>query len=255
MSRDRPLTARSVIASTLLGSEPPRLPSRRLVQAGALFGLAEGTVRVALSRMVKAGELHNVDGSYELAGDLVSRQRRQRESLLGERRPWRGSWRLAVVVAEARSAGERLDLRRAMRTLRLAERREGVWARPDNLDPRRFGAERAVIDSQCEWYEAEVADDAALAGALWDLDGWAREAQALRERMDGLIGRLEDDDRRALAPGFVLAAGVLRHVQADPLLPSDLEPAGWPGSELRLDYDRYDGAFRSVLRGWFLEWE
>ena len=51
------LTARSVIASTLLGTEPPRLPGRVLVRVGELFGITEGTIRTALSRMVASGEL------------------------------------------------------------------------------------------------------------------------------------------------------------------------------------------------------
>ena len=54
---ERPLSARSVVASTLLGMRPPRLPTQILVRSGALFGIAEGTTRVALSRMVAAGEL------------------------------------------------------------------------------------------------------------------------------------------------------------------------------------------------------
>jgi phenylacetic acid degradation operon negative regulatory protein len=43
---------------------------------------------------------------------------------------------------------------------------------------------------------------------------------------------------------------VLRHFQADPLLPPSLLPDGWPGDRLRQDYDRYDAAYRSVLRTW-----
>ena len=42
----RPLTARSVVASTLLGTDPPRLPVAFLVRTGALFGLAEGSALV-----------------------------------------------------------------------------------------------------------------------------------------------------------------------------------------------------------------
>lgn len=62
----RPLTARSIVLSTLLGHHPPRLPARALVRVGELFGIAEGTVRVALSRMVAAGDLYQSDGSYAL---------------------------------------------------------------------------------------------------------------------------------------------------------------------------------------------
>ena len=39
----RRLTARSVVASTLLGSDPPELPTRSLVGTAALFGIAPGT--------------------------------------------------------------------------------------------------------------------------------------------------------------------------------------------------------------------
>ena len=48
----RPLTARGVIASTLIGTNPPLLSARRLVRVGELFGINAGTIRVALSRMV-----------------------------------------------------------------------------------------------------------------------------------------------------------------------------------------------------------
>ena len=51
--------------------------------------------------------------------------------------------------------------------------------------------------------------------------------------------------RRALADGFVTSAAVLRHLQADPLLPDELLPARWPGAALRADYDRYDAAYRA----------
>jgi phenylacetic acid degradation operon negative regulatory protein len=50
-----------------------------------------------------------------------------------------------------------------------------------------------------------------------------------------------------LAPGFVLSASVLRHFQADPLLPDELLPADWPGRSLRREYDAWDVAYRAVL--------
>jgi phenylacetic acid degradation operon negative regulatory protein len=49
----------------------------------------------------------------------------------------------------------------------------------------------------------------------------------------------------------VLSAAVLRHLLADPLLPSDLLTASWMGDELREHYERYDTAFKEVWRAWF----
>jgi phenylacetic acid degradation operon negative regulatory protein len=56
-----------------------------------------------------------------------------------------------------------------------------------------------------------------------------------------------------LAEGFVLSAATLRHFQADPLLPPELLPSGWPGAALRADYDEYDTAFKAVWRDWYRE--
>ncbi len=252
---ERPLTARSVIASTLLGTSPPQLPGRLLVRAGALFGLAEGTVRTALSRMVAAGELTTDDGTYALAGPLLARQARQDESRRAAvaTADWDGTWAMAVVYGDPRSAAQRSELRAAAGALRLAELREGVWLRPDNLDPDRLPASSAVLATQCARLTVNPDEPGpeALATSLWDLDGWAARAAALRARMDGIVAALEVGDTEALAPGFVLSASVLRLTQADPLLPDSLLPAGWPGAALRAEYDRYDAAYQSLLRAWF----
>ena len=43
---------------------------------------------------------------------------------------------------------------------------------------------------------------------------------------------------------------MLRHLQADPLLPDALLPADWPGSALRRTYDHWDRRYREVLTTW-----
>ena len=249
---DPPLTARSVVASTLLGMRPPRLPARILVRSGELFGIAEGTTRVALSRMQQAGELVPVDGAYELAGHLLDRQARQEQSRAARTRDWDGRWEMAVVERGKRPAEARDSLRAAARALRLAELREGVWLRPDNLDPDRSSVDRRVLGQQCQTFVAQPVDDPTrLASNLWRLDAWAEEALRLRVEMQRSVEALEAGDLAALAPGFVVAAAVLRHFQADPLLPTELPPDDWPGSSLRADFDRYDAAFRGVWRSWY----
>jgi phenylacetic acid degradation operon negative regulatory protein len=238
----RPLTARSVVASTLLGVRPSRLPARALVASGARFGIAEGAVRTALSRMVAAGELVADDGAYELAGPFLVRRERQDESRVAAVRPWDGSWSIAVVDVERRSAGDRAALRQAMAALRHAELREGVWLRPDNLDPGRLPEARAVVAAQCLAITGRPED--AVAGRLWDLDGWAARAVRFVDDLEGHERALGDDG--ALADGFVLSAAVLRHLQADPLLPAELLPSTWPGGPLRAVYERYDTAFKTA---------
>ncbi len=251
----RPFTARSVVASTLLGVEPPRLPTRLLVRSGELFGISQGTTRVALSRMVAAGELVGDGNAHVLAGRLLERQARQRASRVPRRRRWTGEWTMAVVTETRRPVAARADLRAAMGVLRLAEWREGVWLRPDNLDESWADPARAVVAAQCGRFvgRPDPADGSAaeLAGRLWDLDAWDARARRLRGRLGQVVGSLEAGDTAALAPGFVLSAEVLRHLLADPLLPPDLLAPSWSGDDLRADYDRYDRAFKSLWRDWF----
>jgi phenylacetic acid degradation operon negative regulatory protein len=249
-SAERTLTARSVLASTLLGTRPPRLPVSRLVRAGALFGIPQGTVRTALSRMVAAGELEADNGWYRLSGRLLERARRQDDSRAADTLPWRGDWSVAVVPGGRRSAVQRAELRGAALELRYGELRDGVWVRPANLDPARLPQASGLLERECQRFDARPVDhlDPAL---IWDLDDWAGRATQLEQRLGELVGRLDDGDTEALAPGFVLSAAVLRHFQADPLLPAELLPAGWPGPVLRQRYDRYDAAYRGLLRSWF----
>jgi len=249
----RSLTARSVLLSVLLGTDPPHLPVRVLVRTTELFGIAEGTTRTALSRMAAAGEVEADDGSYALAaGRLLARQARQTASRAAHTRPgWDGAWVQAVVGAPGvrRTAADRATLRAELTGARLAELREGVWLRPDNLGEGPGGADGGAPDVR--WFRTFPTDDGpALAGQLWDLAGWATGADELRDRMATLVEPLEAGDRGSLRDGFVLSAAVLRHFQLDPLLPGELLPPGWPGDALRKDYDRYDDAYRRLLGDW-----
>jgi phenylacetic acid degradation operon negative regulatory protein len=134
-----------------------------------------------------------------------------------------------------------------MTSARYGELREGVWVRPDNLD-----LIRPDDGGACTWLSSRPAEDPGeLVAAMWDLDGWAATATALRRDMAATVERLEADDVDALADGFVVSAGVLRHLQADPLVPDELLPRRWPGDGLRSDFDRYDDAFRRVWRTWY----
>lgn len=240
----RPLTARSVLASTLLGEDPPELPVAHLVRVAGLFGIGPNRARVALSRMVAGGEATTDGrGRYRLAGGLLERRGRQEGSVAGVTRPWHGRWQMAVVTTSGSTADQRAARRRRLALARLAEQREGVWLRPDNLDLRPDPGR----DPDVSTYLVEpVADPVGLAGGLWDLTGWAARTRTLLGALEASPTVGPDD----LAPGFELSAAVLRHLQADPLLPADLVPDDWPGPALRVAYGMWDHHYRQVLRAW-----
>lgn len=234
--RNGTLSARSAVLSALLGSHPPRLPARHLVRIGALFGIAEGTVRVALSRMVAAGDLVQEGGAYALSPRLVERQARQDESRDPHVKAWDGTWEVVVVTAERRAPADRAAFRHTMTALRLAELREGTWLRPANLV--RDWPE--IVTAQCTLIDGRPHDDPTP--LLWDLDGWAAAAARLERSLDRALATGD------LADGFLVSAAVLRHLLADPLLPDELLPAGWPGAGLRARYDDFDRRYREILQ-------
>jgi phenylacetic acid degradation operon negative regulatory protein len=220
-------TTRSVVLSLLLGAHPSRLPARDLVAMGEEFGVAAATTRVALSRMVTAGDLVKDGTVYALSERHLERQSAQDEALAPVVGPYDGSWTLHVVTATGRDATSRAGLRAAMRRWRLAELREGVWTRPDNIAA-------PVQDDGLVRLRSYPDDDRALVARLWDLDGWVATADQLLDAADP-SGPLRDR--------FLANAAIVRHLRADPLLPPELRPARWPAADLRAVYDD----FRSEL--------
>lgn len=237
-----------MIASTLLGAHPPVLPALVLVRSGALFGIPEGTIRVALSRMVYKHELvQEADGRYALSGHLLYRQQRQEAGRRPELLPWSGVWRAAVIVGTGRSPAERAVMRSHLARMRLAEMREGLWVRPDNL---RLTAIPDSPTDDCLWSTVRFdIPSERIVTVLWDVKRWAEEAQALQDH----LARWQQLARRTgavevLAPGFVLSASMLRHFNADPLLPPELLPPDWPGAEVRAAYEAFNDDFLALWR-------
>ncbi len=241
---DRPLTARSVLVSSLLGEQPPQLPVSQLVNIGALFGMTENRTRVALSRMVAAGELTTCNSVYRLSSKkLLERQDRQIDSVRGQTETWDGRWTLVVLTGPATSASQRQTRRMLLTKARLAEQRDGVWLRPNNLGTR-ISSALNDLDAEMQWYECrpETASDV-LARELFGVSSWAARAEQLIDRLSNVKAQSSID----LAPGFVLSASVLRHLQGDPLLPRELLPKHWPGSRLRRDYAEWNHRYRRLL--------
>jgi phenylacetic acid degradation operon negative regulatory protein len=235
----RPLTARSVILSVLLGTHPPHLPVRMLVRTAELFGITEGTTRVALSRLCADGDVVAEDRGYRLTERLLARQRRQDEGHHPAIDEWGGTWEIAIAAVQVRSASERLALSNELTALRLAELRQGVWARPANLS-RQWPS---GLDSRVLRFSATATfgapSPAKLAASLWDLDGWAQRARLLIAAMNN------SQDR---AQRFMVATAIVRHLADDPVLPRDLLPDEWPGAQLRQAYAEYEAELAEMLR-------
>ncbi len=217
------MTARSVVLSVLLGAHPAWASAAELVRLTSDFDIKEQTLRVALTRMVSAGDLVRSADGYRLADRLLARQRRQDAAIDPKTRPWRGDWTTVVITTVGADARTRADLRNDLLQNRFGELREGLWLRPANLAgelPEEITANARVLTSRDE-------DPAGLAGVLWDLPAWSDTARQL----------LDEIASAADVPGrFVAAAAIVRHLLSDPVLPAELLPGDWPGEQLRQAY-------------------
>lgn len=256
----RPLSARSVVLSLLLGSHPPELPVHALVRIVEPFGISGATLRVALTRMVAAGDLRRTGSTYRLSDRLLLRQRRQDAAIdpatgpatdaavapatepatdpaVGSSvRAWDGDWELAVVTATGRGAAERAQLRADLAALRLAELREGLWTRPANLTRSWPGHLVPLVQ---RWTGRPGVPDAELARALWDLEGWAGTGHALLSAYG---------EATAPADRFAIVAAIVRHLLTDPVLPEPLLPPGWPAPALRATHAAYRQELTTLAR-------
>ncbi|MEU3856349.1 PaaX family transcriptional regulator C-terminal domain-containing protein [Streptomyces sp. NPDC028722] len=233
----RPLSARSVVLSLLLGAHPPELPVKDLVRLVEPFGVGGSTLRAALSRMVAAGDLRRADAVYRLSDRLLARQRRQDDALHPRTRAWDGDWEMVVITATGRGPAERADLRARLTALRLAELREGVWLRPANLDrPLPAGLREVALTYRAR--PEEPPGD--LTARLWPPADWADTARSLLAHATG-----------AGHPAVRLTAyaATVRHLLTDPVLPPALLPADWPGEALRTAYAAYRRELAGALGG------
>lgn len=233
-----PLTARSVALSALLGSHPPRLPARALVSMGSLFGVAEGAMRTALSRMTLAGEVALEDAEYVLGERLRRRQAWQDAARGASTQEWDGAWWSAMVSAERRSIAQRRGFRALMAEHRMAELRPEVWLRPANIDGP-APSEGVLVMRGPITGETDIE----LAGRLWDLPSLASDARELIARSADALEWLRRDDDSAMAKAFLVSIAVVRFLRTEPLLPPVLAGPGWAPDELRRAYDDLEQAY------------
>lgn len=256
-------TAKSVILDLLSTLKGGALPVRALVAAGALFGIQENAMRVALARL-RATALVASDGPgwYRLGPGAQPIDRRTRSWRAVERtlRPWAGGW-IGVVGAASgggRRAGTHGDAR-ALAFLGFRELHPALAVRPDNLTG-------GIGGVRGELMELGLSDGAEVVGLRELAPGTERRAlglwdtAALRLGYRRTIAELERSERRlatlprgdAMAESFLLGGRAIRRIVLDPRLPEALVPA----AERRALVDatlRYDRAGRALWASFLRE--
>lgn len=248
---------RSLILDLLSVTDPTPLRAASALRAARVFGLKENTVRVALNRLVQGGYLDATGEGSERRYTLSARSRVLNRHILAAQslrsRPWRGGWIGIISWAPGTGRAPRDRFRDALRVLKLANLRPGVWVRPDNLDLsleevlREFGFKQEVL-----WMRGELnhgGEEAALAARLFDIARRARAIDRACRDLETSLARLEGlDEERALAESFAVGGRAIKVMFEDPLLPRQLLPRSWRGDDLRKLFDRYDRLGRARWR-------
>ena len=239
----RPLSARSLALSVMLGSHPPEMPARALVELAELFGIPGGTMRTALSRSVSNGEITAHDRSYRLTRRLLDRQRAQDAGRRPPPEPWDGRWHSVIAASDQRELAERRRFRSTLENHRFGELRPDIWLRPSNLP---------MPVAEPDWIATTASPDGIdpeqLADRLWNRPTIAAAADDLLAEMARCRADCDWDDVASIPELFLVSATIVRFLRSEPLLPLDLVPDDWPLAELRDTYDGFERDHQRLLQ-------
>jgi phenylacetic acid degradation operon negative regulatory protein len=246
-------SARSLLLDLLSTLRRGSMPVRALVEAGSLFGIAEGSIRVALTRGLGEGLLERDErGAYRLGeratavAERVASWRRLETRL----RPWSGGWLTAIAANVPSTRPEQRRHARALRLLGFRELTRNVAVRPDNLaggvDAARAELTRFELapgSIVCALHGLDAVSEA-RARTLWDGDRLVDGYRSARQTLDASAERIDRlPESEAMVESFRLGGAALRRLTLDPLLPEPIVPAA-ERAALVAAMRRYDAAGR-----------
>jgi phenylacetic acid degradation operon negative regulatory protein len=229
-------SAKSFILDLLSTLRRGTMPVSALIEAGRLFGIAENSLRVALTRLRAAGQVERDSrGRYRLgeAARPVGRRVTSWRDVERRIRRWDGGWAGVLGGERAAAAGQR-DRRRRDRALRFLGFRSlapAFWIRPDNLrggvDALR--SELAALglrpgDMVFALRQLDPVTEARARG-LWEPKALHAAHRSLRIEVEKSYQRIDAlPVERAMRESFLLGGRVIRQLTLDPLLPEAIDP-------------------------------
>lgn len=251
-----PPAAKALIQTLLLAAEGEAYPSRQLVAAGALFGVSENNIRVALVRLQAEGLAEAVGrGSYRLGqaatslGQAISAWR-EVESQVCE---WQGHYIGVHVGGLTRSDRAALARRqRALHMLGLREVGKGLFVRPDNLQGGvqqcrtrlyALGLDRETwvfsLREPCDDLRQQLLH-------LWDVQALSQSYRDTHALLSNWLAQRESlSPDQAAREAYLIDRPAVRQVVWDPLLPREWID-GTARSAMFATVRDFDAAGRSI---------
>ncbi|MFD5266251.1 PaaX family transcriptional regulator C-terminal domain-containing protein [Streptomyces sp. NPDC058335] len=240
------------------------------------LGMSDQQVRLCIKRLVAEGrfshegrgrkaELHaSADTTRALApnADFLRHAFRQDAGLA----PWDGVWHLAAFAMPESARTARDSLRETLVRLGGGPLQSGLYVCANRWEPyveeaaRHLGVHGSLtLLTTTDLSRGDIDEPAELARRLWPLDEIADRYHRLGRLARPRLARLTD--RAGLSPSALLtiavelAAELTRAMEPDPLLPPQLLPQPWPGTQAReliarcwaALHERDDGEARPVL--------
>jgi phenylacetic acid degradation operon negative regulatory protein len=213
---------------------------RALTELLGVFGVAESTSRVVLSRMRREGWFTTCrDGrqtSYALTGRSIGVLDEGRARIFDRGHDeWDGTWRMVIYAVPEESRAERDRVRRTLAWHGFGPLAAATWISPhprlDTVASAVAGLSATRIDL-LECRSRSRAADREMAARCWDLEGLGRDYIELVATYGQLpsaaeLARLPGAD--ALRQQVELVASYRALPLRDPDLPAGLLPEGWQG--------------------------
>ncbi|WP_405648115.1 PaaX family transcriptional regulator C-terminal domain-containing protein [Streptomyces uncialis] len=218
------------------------------------LGMSDQQVRLCVKRLVAEGrfthhgrgrkaELHaSPDTRRDLApnADFLRHAFQQDAGLA----PWDGVWHLAAFAVPESARTARDSLRETLVHLGGAPLQGGLYVCANAWEPyveeaaHRLGAHGALtLLTTTDLRRGDDRRPAELAARLWPLqeiaDRYHLLSRIARPRLARLTGHAELSPSALLTIAVELAAELTRAMEPDPLLPPELLPRPWPGTQAR----------------------
>ncbi|MFC8393033.1 MULTISPECIES: PaaX family transcriptional regulator C-terminal domain-containing protein [unclassified Streptomyces] len=225
-----------------------------LYTVAATLGMSDQQVRLCVKRLVaesrfthegrgRKAVLHATEDTTQALtpnADFLRYAFRQDAGLV----PWDGVWHLAAFAVPESARTARDALRETLIHLGGAPLQGGLYVCANAWEPHveaaahRLGAHDALtLLSTTDLRRGDTREPAELARRLWPLpeiaDRYHRLSRIARPRLHRLTGTAGLSPSELLTIAVELAAELTRAMEPDPLLPPQLLPHPWPGTQAR----------------------
>jgi phenylacetic acid degradation operon negative regulatory protein len=242
-----------------------------LIKLLAPFDINDRLVRTSIFRLRREGwfevKAMGRTSSYSLTPEGVRRFTHAYKRVYAPRGgPWAGNWTVVCIPKSDANAARRREIERELHWAGFGEMGPGVHAHPaadpstiEDIVRHREPGDPVFVFAARNMEQLSMAPIPDLVKTCWNLDGLVAGYVAFLKRFTEIGGLLSSPEKCAPKDAFAIRTLLIhafrRVTLHDPLLPSELLPADWPGHQAyelcrrvySLSYKRAEVHLREIL--------